>query len=67
MLIGSLISGRTVDYFSHTVGTEVVRDWRAFWMTSALSAFVILLLVAVFFRSRAKIEATAPASEAVAS
>jgi len=36
-------------------------------MTSALSAFVILLLVAVFFRSRAKIEATTPASEAVAS
>ena len=66
MLIGSLISGRTVDYFSHTVGTEVVRDWRAFWMTSALSAFVILVLVAVFFRSRAKIEATPPVSEAVA-
>jgi len=66
MLIGSLISGRTVDYFSHTVGTEVVRDWRAFWMTSALSAFVILVLVAVFFRSRAKIEATPAVSEAVA-
>ena len=65
MLIGSLISGRTVDYFTHTVGTVVTRNWRAFWMTSALSAFVILLLIAVFFRSRTKIEA-APASESFA-
>ena len=30
MLIGSLISGRTVDYFTHTVGTEVTRNWQAF-------------------------------------
>jgi nucleoside transporter len=55
MLIGSLLSGRTVDYFTHTEGTEVIRNWHAFWMTSALSAFVILLLIAIFFRSRAKI------------
>ena len=57
MLIGSLISGRAVDYFTHTVGTEVTRNWRAFWTSSALSAFVILLLIAIFFRSRAKIQA----------
>ena len=66
MLIGSLISGRTVDYFTHTVGTEVTRNWRAFWISSALSAFVILLLIAVFFRSRAKIEAASTASQATA-
>ena len=65
MLIGSLISGRTVDYFTRTVGTVVARDWRAFWTTSALSAFVILLLITVFFRSRTKIKA-APASESFA-
>ena len=65
MLIGSLISGRTVDYFTHTVGTVVTRNWQAFWTTSALSAFVILLLIAVFFRSRTKIKA-APASESLA-
>ena len=45
MLIGSLISGRTVDYFTHTDGTVVVRNWQAFWTTSSLSAFLILLLV----------------------
>jgi nucleoside transporter len=58
MLIGSLLSGRTVDYFTHTEGTEVIRNWHAFWMTSAFSAFVILLLIAVFFRSQAKIAVT---------
>jgi nucleoside transporter len=60
MLIGSLISGRTVDYFTHTVGTVVTRNWQAFWMTSALSAFLILLLIAIFFRSRSRIVATSP-------
>ena len=68
MLIGSLISGRTVDYFTHTLGSEVTRNWQAFWMTSALSAFIILLLIAIFFRSRSKIEAAqSPASELLAS
>jgi MFS family permease len=61
MLIGSLISGRTVDYFTHSVGPVVTRNWQAFWTTSSLSAFVILLLITLFFRSRTKIEA-APAS-----
>jgi len=42
MLIGSLISGRTVDYFTHTVGTEVTRNWQAFWMTSAFERFYYL-------------------------
>jgi MFS family permease len=65
MLIGSLISGRTVDYFTRTVGTVVTRNWQAFWTTSALSAFVILLLITIFFRSRTKIEA-APDAESLA-
>jgi MFS family permease len=57
MLIGSLLSGRTVDYFTRTSGSVVTRNWQSFWTTSALSAFLILLLIAVFFRSRSKIEA----------
>jgi nucleoside transporter len=65
MLIGSLISGRTVDYFTHNAGPVVTRNWQAFWTTSALSAFVILLLITIFFRSRTKIKA-APASESFA-
>ena len=57
MFIGSLISGTTIDYFTRTAGNVVSRNWQAFWLSSALSAFVVLLLIAVFFRSRSKIEA----------
>jgi nucleoside transporter len=56
MFIGSVSSGVTIDHFTHTVGDIMVRDWRAFWLTSALSAFVVLLLIAIFFRSRSRIE-----------
>jgi len=56
MLIGSLISGRTVDYFTH-ISSSVIRNWQGFWTSSALSALVVLLLIAVFFHSRTKIQA----------
>ncbi len=51
MFLGSLLSGWTVDFFTTPQG----RDWRAFWLSSAGSAFLILLLLAVFFQSREKI------------
>jgi nucleoside transporter len=57
MLVGSLISGRAVDYFSRASGGVVTRNWQGFWMSSALSAFLVLLLIAVFFRSRSRIQA----------
>jgi nucleoside transporter len=56
MLIGSLVSGRTVDYFSQSVGGVLTRNWQSFWISSALTAFLILLLVVVFFRTNARIE-----------
>lgn len=57
MLIGSLISGRSVDYFTHVVGDVVTRNWQAFWISSAAASFVVLLLIFIFFRSRTRIEA----------
>jgi nucleoside transporter len=60
MLIGSLVSGRTIDYFTHSVGGVVTRNWQPFWIACALTAFLILLLVAVFFRTNARIENTRP-------
>ena len=57
-LIGSLIAGRTVDYFTHTAGGVVTRNWQSFWISSSLSAFIILLLIAIFFRSHSKIVTT---------
>jgi len=59
-LVGSLISGRTVDYFTHVAGTAVIRNWQSFWTSSALSAFVVLMLIAVFFRSDTRIQANEP-------
>src|ERR1700722_18933192 len=57
MYAGSLISGNALDFFTTGSGAETVRNWKSFWLTSAAGAFVILLIVGVFFRSRAKIEA----------
>jgi len=51
MLIGSLLSGGAVDYFTTAAG----RNWSAFWLSSAGMSFAILLVVMLFFRSNAKI------------
>jgi nucleoside transporter len=60
MLLGSLISGWTVDFFATSEG----RNWRAFWLSSAASAFLILLILSVFFHSRERIRTGQPESEA---
>ncbi len=56
MFIGSLLSGTAVDYFSKTSGGIVTRDWQSFWLTSSAGAFVILMMIALFFRSNAKVQ-----------
>jgi MFS family permease len=56
MFIGSLLSGVALDFFSSTVDGKLVHNWTSFWLGSAGGAFLILLLVAVFFQTRAKIE-----------
>ena len=58
MFLGSLLSGWTVDFFTTPQG----RNWSAFWLSSAGSAFVILLLLAVFFQSREQIRTKQPES-----
>lgn len=61
MFLGSLLSGWTVDFFTTSQGQ---RDWKAFWLSSSACAFVILLLLAVFFKSREKIRTqNEPATE----
>ena len=56
MFIGSLLSGGAVEYFTKTVGGVAVRDWQSFWLTSSAGAAVILLMILVFFKSKAKVE-----------
>jgi len=60
MLIGSFLSGYALDYFSTTTAGAVTRNWVSFWLSSASMSAAILLLVAVFFRTRARI---APAAK----
>lgn len=54
MYAGSLISGNALDFFT----SGAVHDWKMFWLSSAAGAFAILLIVGVFFRSNAKIQAS---------
>ena len=65
MLIGSLLSGSALDYFTTTTGTTVVRNWSGFWLSSALMSFAIMLLVLFFFQSSRRIQAAhaAPAGQ----
>jgi MFS family permease len=52
MFIGSMLSGVALDFFT-TAGKH---DWTTFWLSSAGGSFAILLLVAAFFRTNAKVE-----------
>jgi nucleoside transporter len=56
MFIGSLLSGGSLDFFTTKSGGTVTHNWTAFWLGSSGGALAILVLVAVFFQTRAKIE-----------
>jgi nucleoside transporter len=55
MFAGSLLSGGAVDYFTKNIGGVVVRNWMGFWLSSALSAFAILVFVLIGFRNHDKV------------
>jgi MFS family permease len=61
MFVGSLSSGVAIDHFTHTVAGVAVRNWQSFWLTSAGSAFIVLLLIVLFFRSHSRIKSQEPA------
>jgi MFS family permease len=56
MFLGSNLSGVALDYFTTTEGGVAHHNWQAFWLSSAAGSFAILLLVAVLFQSRARIQ-----------
>ncbi|MCS7026648.1 MAG: nucleoside permease [Bryobacteraceae bacterium] len=58
MFLGSLLSGWTIDFFTQFG----VRNWRSFWLSSSLAAFLILLFLAIFFDSKDRIRETQPES-----
>jgi len=51
MLLGSLLSGGSVDYFTGTVGGIAVHEWKTFWLSSVVMSAVILLVILFFFRT----------------
>jgi nucleoside transporter len=55
MFAGSLLSGGAVDYFTRNIGAVVTRNWRGFWLSSAFSAFAILVFVLIGFRNHDKV------------
>ena len=59
MFIGSMLSGVSLDFFTTRTGGVETHNWTAFWLGSAGGALAILVLVAVFFQTRAKIETKA--------
>jgi len=65
MLAGSLLSGIAVDYYSHGTGTNVTHDWHGFWMSSAILAAIFMVMVFLFFRTKAKIQPKEVPVEAV--
>ena len=56
MFIGSLLAGVALDFFTTTSGTTVTHNWTSFWLVCSAGAAVILVMVALFFQTRAKIE-----------
>ncbi len=56
MFIGSLLAGVALDFFTTSSGGTVSHNWRSFWLVCSGGAGAILILVALFFQTRAKIE-----------
>jgi len=63
MFVGSLLSGIAVDYFTELSGRV---NWMVFWWSSAGSAFLIFLVVLLFFKGGEKIHTRAEEMAAVA-
>jgi MFS family permease len=60
MFLGSVLSGWAVDFFTTTDNGALTRNWTGFWLSSAASAFVIFVLVALFFQSKGRVQAQEP-------
>ncbi len=59
MFIGSLLSGGALDLFTTGTGAEK-HNWMGFWLSSSAGAFVLVVLIALFFRSKGKIQTPQP-------
>jgi MFS family permease len=60
MLVGSLLSGGALDYFTTATQPVLVRNWTGFWMSSSVAAFALFLVFALFFRGGRMIRSREP-------
>jgi nucleoside transporter len=62
MFLGSFLSGISLDAFT----SNGVTDWKTFWLGTSGGSFLILLLIAIFFRTGSRIESAAKKTSAEA-
>jgi nucleoside transporter len=68
MLLGSWLSGLVVDaYVTTAPGGAAAHDWNRIWLVPAAGGAMVLLLFAVFFRSREEASSPAPRMEPASS
>ena len=60
MLIGSLLSGGALDYFTTATQPVLAHNWIGFWMSSSVAAFALFLVFALFFRGGRMIRSREP-------
>jgi nucleoside transporter len=60
MFIGSMLSGVALDYFTTGVAPNQVHHWTPFWLSSGAGAFVLFLVIALFFGGKTMIQSKQP-------
>ncbi len=56
MLVGSLLSGVALDFFTTGTAPHLVRHWTGFWLGSSIAALVLFLAIGLFFRGKTMIQ-----------
>ena len=52
-VFGSIVSGEIIaKFFTHKVGSIMVKDWHSIWLTFAIYALVVAILFAIFFKHK---------------
>ena len=52
-VFGSVVSGEIIaKFFTHKVGSIMIKDWHSIWLTFAIYALVVAILFAIFFKHK---------------
>lgn len=56
MLLGSLLSGGALDFFTTRTNDRLIHHWTGFWTSSSVAALLLFLVFAFLFKSRRMIQ-----------